>query len=485
VLHAKTYTICGVGTKIGQIAVELASQNPWWRDTRWHANDRDLGDVRRTGLAYDAEPLDDLVTGGLYILRGPRRVGKTVAVKQQIRRLIDSGVPARSIVRIAADGWAAKDLRTMVQNAALPRVAENQSRYWFIDEISAVSGDWAQQIKWLRDNDDAFRDATVVLTGSNASSLTAAAGALAGRRGRGSSLDRTLLPIGFRTFTTLTRPDVAPAVEQLAVSDLRSSTGRNTYLELMPWIGELTATWEQYIRYGGFPIAVAAAARGDEVPEWFLDDVFQIISGDAFKHSRLGSSAVMALLDRLWESLSTPVNLASVGADVGVSSEIVHRHVDYLRDAFLLWRCPQRTERGWIAKERAQDKLYAIDPVVARLAHLRNVARPDIDPTVLTEMQIGSALRRAIVRSYPMAAHDEYVFFARTPTRKEIDFISSNLIGVAIEVKYSDDGRWRGEAATVIASEWDGIVATRNVLDLNADDAWAVPAGVLAYAIDS
>jgi hypothetical protein len=31
-----------------------------------------------------------------------------------------------------------------------------------------VSGDWAQQLKWLWDNDEQFRRDTVVLTGSNA-----------------------------------------------------------------------------------------------------------------------------------------------------------------------------------------------------------------------------------------------------------------------------------------------------------------------------
>ncbi|MHB1738670.1 MAG: hypothetical protein ACYCXA_04155 [Actinomycetes bacterium] len=35
---------------------------------------------------------------------------------------------------------------------------------------------------------------------------------------------------------------------------------------------------------------------------------------------------------------------------------------------------------AWTPRERAQDKVYAVDPLVARLAHLRNPDRADIDP---------------------------------------------------------------------------------------------------------
>jgi hypothetical protein len=41
---------------------------------------------------------------------------------------------------------------------------------------------------------------------------------------------------------------------------------------------------------------------------------------------------------------------------------------------------PPKAVSGWTPRERSQGKLYAIDPVVARLTHLRNPARPDIDP---------------------------------------------------------------------------------------------------------
>jgi uncharacterized protein len=484
VLPGKWYTILRVATKIGRLAQEISQLNPWWREPIWADFDPDLRDVAATGLGYRHRVLDQLQPGCVYILRGPRRVGKTVAVKQQIHELLNNGAPPTSIVRIAADGWAAKEIRTVVQNTALPPLPRGHHRTWFFDEISAVTGEWAQQIKWLRDNDGAFRESTVVLTGSNASALTDAAGTLAGRRGTGNSLDRTLLPLGFRTFVALVRGGL-PTATSLSPSQLRTPAARAAYNEMLPWLDDLVRLWELYLSYGGFPKAVAAAAVGQPIPSSVAEDMFNVIAGDAFRNSKLSVTTEVALLERLWSAMASPANLANVANDIGVSADVVVRHVGYLGDSYLSWRCAQRAEDAWLPRERAQDKIYAIDPLVARLAHLRNPQRADIDPTVLTEMQIGMAIRRSVIRANPIALNDDFLFHARTPTRKEIDFVSRDLAGVAIEGKYVEDGGWYADAATVNASEWDGILCTRNVLDLDRSQAWAVPAALLAYALDT
>lgn len=472
--------------KIGQLAQELARTNPWWRGVGWERSDPDLQAAAASGLGYRSPCLDDLAEGGLYLLRGPRRVGKTVAVKQAIAEIIKRGAPALSVVRIAADGWSASDLRTVVQNVALPPLPEGTRRWWFVDEITAVVDDWARQVKWLRDNDPEFAGATVVLTGSDAESLTAASGTLAGRRGSAERVDRTLLPIGFRTFSRLVRPGLSDP-QPLRLDELRSTGAEDAYAALLPWLDDLVGLWDLYLGCGGFPVAVAAARRGRAIPEWFLDDLFNVAFRDTFAASRLSQTTTSAFVSRLMESMGSPASLSRAGEDVGVSQAVASRHADYLRDAYLLWACPQRAEDAWLPRPRAQPKLYATDPIVARLVHLRNSARPDVDVTVLTEMQVGMAIRRAaMARGWPWAS-EEFLFYARTPTRKEIDFVAEALGGVAIEAKYVESGRWKGEAATVEASPWQGLLVTRNVLDTTAQErgAWAVPAGILAFLVDT
>jgi predicted AAA+ superfamily ATPase len=126
-------------TSIGQRAQELSRLNPWWREPdRWQDSDADLLEVRRADLGYSAHVLNNLEDGCLYILRGPRRVGKTVAVVQCIEQLIKAGVNASRIVRAAVDGWNEKDLRTLVQVSTIPYLSAGETRFWFIDEVTSV-----------------------------------------------------------------------------------------------------------------------------------------------------------------------------------------------------------------------------------------------------------------------------------------------------------------------------------------------------------
>ncbi|MGH9089902.1 MAG: AAA family ATPase [Acidimicrobiales bacterium] len=468
-------------TKLGQLGQELSRQNPWWRTQDWARFDPDLRKAAEHHLGYRSNCLARLEEGSLYILRGPRRVGKTVAVKQVIEHLLSGGVPPHAVVRVAADGWSAADLRTVAGNVALPPVPEGVRRWWFVDEVTGVAGDWAAQIKWLRDNDPEFAEATVVLTGSSAEELASATGVLAGRRGSGSGLDRTVLPVGFRTFARLVFGDV-PDADRLELSDLRE---RDAYAQLLPWLDVLVRGWELYLSYGGFPVAVAAARAGTPIPEWFIEDMFNVVFRDTFATSRLSITTTMALLARIGEGMGAPANLNAIARDVGVSQDVVTRHVGYLRNAYLLWDCPRKADRTWTARLRAQDKLYAVDPLVARLPHLRNAAQPDLDPTSLAEMQIGMCLQRAACAAGVRWGDDHFLFYVRTPSRKEIDFVGEPLAGVALEGKYTEGGRWKGDAATVEASEWDGILLTRNVLDAAGSGAWAVPAGLFAYLVDT
>ena len=474
---------------IGQFGQHLSRTNTWWRDPQWTATDPDLAEARNTGLEYRATCLDQLLPGGLYILRGPRRVGKTVATKQAIENLIAGGTPPTSIVRVAVDGWHERELRTLVQNTALPPVPGTSHRWWFIDGITSVSGNWATEIKWLRDNDAAFREASVVLTGSNARGLREAVGTLAGRRGKAPDLDRTLLPIGFRTFAGFFDPSLTSAAEPMAVSELRAGHNRDRYEALLPWLDGLVVTFERYLGYGGFPLSVAAALSGEPVPENFVEDVFNVVFRDAFAGSGLSETQTTALLARLARGLGSPVNLSNIANDLGVSQDTVTRRIADLRNAYLVWQCPQiAADDRWIPRQRAQNKLYFVDPIAARLAHLRSTAQPDPDTTVLVENQLGTALRRRREHDRPgrWADHD-WLFFARTKSRKEIDFIAEPLAGVALESKYTDRGTWASDAATVNASAWTGVLATQNVLDCTGrdHDAWAVPAAMLAYLIDT
>ncbi|MEX0893407.1 MAG: AAA family ATPase, partial [Gemmatimonadota bacterium] len=129
-----------------EIDRELIAANPWWRDPgSWQASDVQLRRARESVLDYDPRPLDDLAAGGLYILRGPRRVGKSTALKKLIARRLAAGTAPRTILHVWVEGRTAQDVVDIVRRGANTWLqGEPGERLWVIDEITAIEGPWPE-----------------------------------------------------------------------------------------------------------------------------------------------------------------------------------------------------------------------------------------------------------------------------------------------------------------------------------------------------
>ena len=463
----------------GLIQQTVSDGNSWWRDPHgWSRRDHDLREAREAPYDHTSGALSNLTPGGLYVLRGPRRVGKSVQVKQAIETLINDGVDPRRIIHMSVDGWAAADLGRLVR-AARSLLPGNDRRYWFIDEITTITDGWPHRIKWLRDNDQWFHGDTVILTGSSSSDLSQSIGALAGRRGPITDADRVLLPMGFRTFVKLTRGGEAPPTgTSLGVGDLTHARMKEAGYELTPWLGILVDAWDTYLWVGGFHPSVRAYLASRDVDKAFEHDLFEIVDRDALKRASWSRTETAAFLRRMTKSLSSKVNQSSAAGDLGVAPPTLRSRINDLCAAFVLWPCHR--ENRLRPQPRSQRKLYFTDPVYTRLT-----PGPAPDFSVLSEQQLGMALLRSIDTSSPGSYLDfDRVLYHRSASRTEIDFVGPDLGDVAIESKYVD-GRWRTPARTMKSSRWRGIIATRTVLDLASPELMAVPTSMLAWLVDT
>lgn len=485
----------------------ILARTSWWAEPRtWILRDLDLRRAREAPFEYTAGVLDDVVAGGLYLLRGPRRVGKSVELKKKVSQLIDTGVDPRRIIHIAADVLTAADLRRAVDAAADLTPAEGP-RFWLIDEITAITDGWPAAIKWLRDNDPRFGRDTVVLTGSSAANLTEAVKALAGRRGNALDSDRILLPMSFRDFV-LARSgghrdrlgDPPPSdVGPLAVADLDPPALAKAVRTLAPWMPRLVHAWEVYLTVGGFPQAIAtremnrrAADAPSSMPmprpgmtgspqidRALTQTLLDVIHGDAFGQSAWSRTQTDAFVQRLTKGIASPTNNHDIATDTGTSANTVRRRIDALRESFVAWPCHREDDLR--PALRAQAKTYFTDPVYTRLSPR---TQPPAEFGPLSEQQLGVALLRSFARQDPGAyLNFDSVLYHRTPTRKEIDFVGPGFGGLAIESKYVDGDRWRRASRTMRASRLRGVMATRNALDLKDPKLVAVPTALLVWLI--
>ena len=471
--------------RIGELQAKLTSTNGWWRLPQdWTKRDPDLQEASAAPFTHSAGVLADLERGGLYVLRGPRRVGKSVELKRTIERLIREGADPRAIMHMSVDGWSADNLGTLVR-AADRLMPPDGHRWWLIDEITAIADGWPAQIKWLRDNNPRFRQDTVVLTGSSSSNLRASIGDLAGRRGPASAPDRVMLPIGFRTFVKLTDresgPEDATGLGPLAVADLTPDRLRDAAYSLAPWLDLLVDAWEDYLRVGGFPQAIASHIRHRLVAETLQRALFGVISGDAFQRARLSDLQTTEMLRRLTRGLGSQINSSRLAREINVSLPTAQRRIDDLCESFVAW--PVHREQGLRPNLRAQRKIYFTDPIYAQIG---SGDAQTVDETALSEQQLGMALLRSSLRdSHSNYADFDRVLHFRSATNAEIDFVGPGFGGLAIESKYAD-GRWRSSVGrTLTASPWRGLVATRTELDLDEPETVAMPTAMLAWLIDA
>lgn len=460
----------------------LRAGNPWWRTARWEAEDVALQRLAAAGYEYRPGSLDALEPGGLYLLRGPRRVGKSTELKRAIAGLLAAGVPARQVLHASVEGWRAADLADLVRFAdeRLLRGAAG-GRWWFLDEITAVHGDWPSEVKRLRDQHPGFAFDTVVLTGSNAAGLEAATKGLAGRRGPATHADRVLLPMPFTAFCAAVGVGL-PESPPVRAADLMDGEAQAIADDLAPWTEDLVRAWETYLAVGGYPQAVTHHLRAPEAgPDPSLvDALWDVIQGEAFARAGLAHVQAHALLRGIARSLGSSLAVSALARDADVAPPTAAARLEDLRRAFLCW--PVHREQGLAPKPRSQGKWYFGDPLVARLAALRGAGRaPDV--TALSEEQIGVALLRSLERESPGAAarHDQLLHH-RSATGAEIDFVAAQFGAVCVESKYVDAG-WGRALQTARASPWPrSIVATRAGVGRQADS-WALPSGMLAVLL--
>jgi uncharacterized protein len=468
--------------KDAEIADRLRARNHWWRDDRgWEREDENMREAAEAPFEYLPGVLDDIEQGGLYTLSGPRRIGKSLELRRAIAALIGRGMPGRNIVYCSCDDLSLQDFRRVFRvGESMTRRVEG-TRWWFIDEVTSLGGGWSSVVKDLRDDTPLRRDC-VVLTGSSSRELREATKNFAGRRGAAAGRsDRLLMPIPFREFCRLIGGlDGLPDIAAVEAREMMGPRAREAIAELSYWTNDLVDAWELYLRCGGFPRAVADFMRTGDVTPGFVQDLWDVVRGEAIRATSLGDADLLNFLARVVQGICSPLNASGIAQDVGLGSHhAINDRVNDLVFAFQVWKCHQMGTDGRPATKRRR-KVYFVDPLIARIPSERGSAYRAPDVSRLSEQQLGLSLLRSVSggRADAFAAADE-VMYERTSTA-EIDFVGAP-IEVPFESKYVERN-WRSESRALAARYGRGIVATRNVLDSDGP-IWALPTSIVTWLL--
>lgn len=481
------------GMRDDELRRYLRGRNPWWKAAAsnedplvWTARDPVLQSADQVGIDYEPDVLSDVQPPGLYVLRGPRRVGKSVACKRLVSRLCRNPelIPWQ-VIYLSVDNFRAQDLRrAFTLGRELTAPAAQHPRYWIIDEVTAVQ-DWIPLIKELRDNTDLAFDA-VVLTGSSAKDLAEARRSLgAGRTGVADPF-RIVLPMTFRDFVKVTSHP-APTPTPVSPDALMSGEAQASIRSLEPFIDDLDLAWQRFLECGGFPRAVGEMHRGGDVSAEFVFDLMSWLAGDVEPDGP--PESVTRLLSELHRRATAPLNVRNTAEALSTTRARLDLRLNRLIETFGAFRCPQLGENG-LAAPNSQSKLYLIDPLIARLPRLRDPSLDDADMTRLTEGQIALELARSIDRCAPdRFVEQRAVLYTRTESGNEVDFAPVPVTVAATRRQTTPteskwvSRNWRREALVLRGRYGSGLLATKDIVDMS-DDVWAVPAPMVALLLN-
>ncbi len=450
------------------------------------ATDVALGRRDRWDIGYRTPILSDLASGpisdGLYVLRGPRRVGKSVAMKDLVVSLLErEDVGPLQIIYFPADTLTLRDLRRyFAVGRSLTSAVAGRGRVWLVDEVTAVSG-WTSLVKELRDNTALAAECVVVTGSSSADAKQALKDLGAGRTGGAVQPFRTLHPMSFGDFVHLQRSGPRRP-DPLMPTELLSETAREVIDAWSVLTADLDAMWQDYLEVGGFPRAVAEHRRLGGVSDGFLEELAAWLRTDI--DPAAPAESVDLLLDQLVTRTAAPFNMRNTAQALGIGRDVLDRRIKRMQNTYAALPCPQRSD-GHIVSG-AQAKLYLCDPLLAQLPSRRRpgLSRPDLGR--LAEAALAVGLARAIDGTRPGRWEDgDTIGYHRAGGGREIDFApipvavaAGNGQTAPIESKWISQG-WRRDAQALRAVFGRGIVATKDITDLTTD-VWAVPAPVLA-----
>jgi uncharacterized protein len=364
------------------------------------------------------------------VLMGPRRVGKTVLLKQLVAKAMREGADPRRVMYVSVDTpvYSGFSLERFLELAiAINGIAPELIMF---DEIQYLR-DWELHLK---DAVDSHRDVRFVASGSAAAALK-----LKSREsGAGRFSEFVLPPLTFFEYVAFVRADGI-----IDAPDQRTSTAEAPIFVETSSIDELNRHFLDYLNHGGYPEAVLDGDVREGASRYIKSDIIdKVLLKDL---PNLYGIQEIQELNNLFSYIAynagQETNLEGISRASGISKPTIRKYIEYLESAFLIIRLRHVDENcRTLARER-NFKLYLTNPSM-RSALFEPVAAED-------RVLLGHLVESAVFAQWQGSAAFPSLRYARWRGEGEID-----LVGVRV---HDQRPRWIGEI------KWsDRIVKTPN-----------------------
>ncbi len=353
---------------IGDYEQVFREQNPWQHDGT--VPDAWAREVERPLARALWKRLRQAQPRRFQLVLGPRRVGKTTAMYQTVKRLLAEGIPRHRLWWLRLDHPLLMEISLgELARTIRERAKADDPAYLFLDELT-YADKWDLWLKTFYDESWPFR-----IVGT--SSSTAALRTRRLESGVGRWEEQYLAPYLFTEYLDLVGHPVAVPVQSSLSETIDACISANVN------VGELAESRRRFLLTGGFPelLLDAKDRRGDE--QSILLQSQRILRNDAVERAiykdipQVFDVQSPKLLERLLYTLAgqftgilSPKTICQ-GLD-NLSQPTFDRYLSYLERAFLVFAL-ENYSGSEASKQKRGRKLYFIDGAVRNAALQRGL----------------------------------------------------------------------------------------------------------------
>ena len=374
----------------------LGRDNPWWTTPAARPQEADW--QRRVYFkTFQALALKFEIRRATVLL-GPRRVGKTVMIKQLIWELIESGFDPRSILFASIDTpvYSSMPLEKFLE--FMPDSKESSaSKVVIFDEIQYLRN-WEIHVKDLVDQ---YPHIKFIVTGSAAAALRLKSK----ESGAGRFSEFMLPPLTFYEFLQFQGLD-----EELIKPDAELGFKATD-------INKLNLSFIDYLNYGGYPEAVVNQSVRENPDQFIRNDIIdKVLLKDI--PSLYGIDDIPEL-NRLFSFLAynagQEASLERISKQSGLSKVTIKKYIEYLESAFLIIKLTTIDENCRSVKRERNFKVFLSNPSM-RAALFNPVTAEETE-------QIGHLTESAIFSQWQHSFSFKQLRYARWRNEGEVDIV--------------------------------------------------------------
>ncbi len=423
----------------------LRLYNPWWEEPRGRWRE-DLPDYHRhivREILTDIRELPQIIS-----ITGPRRVGKTTALRQVICYLMDKqDIPHSHILYFSFDDpevFGSEDLQRVIFDRLIERMKDGSKdkaiRYFFLDEIQRLPK-WELYLKRYYDLKFPIR---FIISGSASSAIF--------RQSQESLLgrikDRHLLPFSFREFCFYKlryNPDFSSIVG--TYSGMRQSLMEGNWKEIVTYVRHLEtelSTFEKeirkaiisYCREGGFPEVWSLADPVRKIEYLMEQQVRKVLYEDLMALTQYRKPEnVLRFFVYLLAHPGIEINMSTLAKEIGVERRVVEDNLPRLIMTDLIIRI-QKFSHQPLRVRQGNIKCYPVD-----LA-LRNAVLKTWDDFTSDPVMMGLYAENLVAHEVCKWAEAIEIAYYRDK-KHEVDFVitygGNRYLPIEVKHRKSDD----------------------------------------------